>query len=78
MALRKTTEDTEILNHPPIEGRGVGRAAPGRPKADLILIDDENGNRQNPVDAPNAPAHTATDRAASVPQTSTVTDGESG
>ena len=45
----------------------------------LILADDENGQRANPVQDPKRRSNgTATDRAARSPRTSTVTDGEAG
>jgi hypothetical protein len=78
MAMRKTVENKEIKHHAPIEERSVGKPRKSDARANLILADDENGERPNPVDAPNAPKHTSTDRASRSPHSSTVTDGEAG
>jgi hypothetical protein len=78
MAIRKTVENKEITNHAPIKETGIGKPRKAKSQANLILADDRNGERPNPVEAPNASKHTSTDRASRSPHVSTVTDGESG
>lgn len=78
MAIRKTVENKEITNHGPIHETKVGRPRKHKSHANLILADDKNGQRPNPVESPEAFPHTSTDRASRSPHISTVTDGESG
>lgn len=79
--MRKAVENVEIRSMGAAPNREVSnpheRPRPKHEEAPLILADDENGRRKNPVQ--NAPhPHTSTDQAADEPQTSTVTDGEDG